>query len=149
MRGLNFKHRVHLVMLTAAMLLRRLTAIRDHSSGMKLLQKKAFVKRLLQSSAVGDVPTWPPYFLRSILPLLPYLPVSYFQQLTAQQVRSHKNDDNGSKSMCEILFAVYQDHRVVYLCTFQKFSVIDSWTAFNCFNTVSPESAQSSSGVAW
>ncbi|TNM91167.1 hypothetical protein fugu_003456 [Takifugu bimaculatus] len=63
-----------------------LTAIRDHSSGMKLLQKKAFVKRLLQSSAVGDVPTWPPYFLTSILPLLPHLPVSHFQQLTSQQL---------------------------------------------------------------
>uniref|UniRef100_A0A3Q2VYF0 Stereocilin n=1 Tax=Haplochromis burtoni TaxID=8153 RepID=A0A3Q2VYF0_HAPBU len=62
-----------------------LTAIRDHSSGMKSLQKKAFVKRLLQSSVVGDVPTWPPYFLSSILPLLPYLPVSHFQQLTSQQ----------------------------------------------------------------
>lgn len=64
----------------------RLTAIRDHSSGMKSPQKKAFVKRLLQSSVVGDVPTWPPYFLTSILPLLPYLPVSHFQQLTSQQV---------------------------------------------------------------
>ncbi|XP_070688298.1 stereocilin [Pempheris klunzingeri] len=63
-----------------------LTAIRDHSSGMKSLQKKAFVKRLLQSTAVGDVPTWPPYFLSSILPLLPYLPVSHFQQLTSQQL---------------------------------------------------------------
>ncbi|XP_008292192.1 stereocilin [Stegastes partitus] len=63
-----------------------LTAIRDHSSGMKSPQKKAFVKRLLQSSVVGDVPTWPPYFLSSILPLLPYLPVSHFQQLTSQQL---------------------------------------------------------------
>uniref|UniRef100_A0A3B4YMY7 Stereocilin-like n=1 Tax=Seriola lalandi dorsalis TaxID=1841481 RepID=A0A3B4YMY7_SERLL len=63
-----------------------LTAIRDHSSGMKSLQKKAFVKRLLQSSVVGDVPTWPPYFLSSILPLLPYLPVGCFQQLTSQQL---------------------------------------------------------------
>ncbi|XP_023809268.1 stereocilin [Oryzias latipes] len=63
-----------------------LTAIRDHSSEMKLPQKKAFVKRLLQSQAVGDVPTWPPYFLSSILPLLPYLPVSHFQQLTPQQL---------------------------------------------------------------
>nr|XP_040056537.1 stereocilin isoform X1 [Gasterosteus aculeatus aculeatus] len=63
-----------------------LTAIRDHSSEMKSLQKKAFVKRLLQSSVVGDVPSWPPYFLSSILPLLPYLPVSHFQQLTSQQL---------------------------------------------------------------
>lgn len=72
----------------------RLTAIRDHSSGMKLLQKKAFVNRLLQSSVVGDVSTWPPYFLSSILPLLPYLPVSTFQQLTSQQVRGHLTNDN-------------------------------------------------------
>uniref|UniRef100_A0A8C7ZBW8 Stereocilin LRR domain-containing protein n=1 Tax=Oryzias sinensis TaxID=183150 RepID=A0A8C7ZBW8_9TELE len=72
--------------LTATALSGRLTAIRDHSSEMKLPQKKAFVKRLLQSQAVGDVPTWPPYFLSSILPLLPYLPVSHFQQLTPQQV---------------------------------------------------------------
>ncbi|XP_040896046.1 stereocilin-like [Toxotes jaculatrix] len=63
-----------------------LTAIRDRSSGMKSLQKKAFVKRLLQSSVVGDVPTWPPYFLSSIVPLLPYLPVSHFKQLTSQQL---------------------------------------------------------------
>ncbi|XP_023251500.1 stereocilin-like [Seriola lalandi dorsalis] len=58
-----------------------LTAIRDHSSGMKSLQKKAFVKRLLQSSVVGDVPTWPPYFLSSILPLLPYLPLAPLVEL--------------------------------------------------------------------
>ncbi|KAM4597444.1 stereocilin [Fundulus diaphanus] len=63
-----------------------LTAIRDHSSEMKSLQKKAFMKRMLQSNAVGDVPTWPPYFLSSILPLLPYLPVHHFQQLTSQQL---------------------------------------------------------------
>nr|XP_020462051.1 stereocilin-like [Monopterus albus] len=63
-----------------------LTAIRDHSSEMKSLQKKAFVKRLLQSSVVGEVPTWPSYFLSSILPLLPYLPVGHFQQLTSQQL---------------------------------------------------------------
>lgn len=72
--------------LTASALSGRLTAIRDHSSEMKLPQKKAFMKRLLQSQAVGDVPTWPPYFLSSILPLLPYLPVNHFQQLTPQQV---------------------------------------------------------------
>ncbi|XP_056135330.1 stereocilin [Lampris incognitus] len=64
-----------------------LLAIRDHSSEMKSPQKQAFVKRLLQSSVVGDVPTWPPYFLSSILPLLPYLPVSHFQQLTSHQLR--------------------------------------------------------------
>ncbi|KAI4889523.1 hypothetical protein NFI96_010725 [Prochilodus magdalenae] len=63
-----------------------LMAIRDHSSEMKSPQKQAFAKRLLQSSVVGDVPSWPPYFLTSILPLLPHLPVSHFQQLTSQQL---------------------------------------------------------------
>ncbi|XP_062327767.1 stereocilin [Osmerus eperlanus] len=63
-----------------------LMAIRDNSSQMKSLQKQAFVKRLLQSSMVGDVPSWPPYFLRSILPLLPHLPLSHFRQLTSQQL---------------------------------------------------------------
>lgn len=64
----------------------RLMAISDHSSEMKSPQKQAFVKRLLQSNVAGDVPSWPPYFLSSILPLLPHLPVSYFQQLTSEQV---------------------------------------------------------------
>ncbi|XP_051569611.1 stereocilin-like [Myxocyprinus asiaticus] len=63
-----------------------LMAISDHSSEMKSPQKQAFVKRLLQSSLAGDVPSWPPYFLSSILPLLPHLPVSHFQQLTSQQL---------------------------------------------------------------
>lgn len=64
-----------------------LLAIRDHSSEMRSQQKKAFMKRLLQSSVLGDVPTWPPFFLSSIVPLLPFLPVSHFLQLTPQQVR--------------------------------------------------------------
>ncbi|XP_034143258.1 stereocilin [Esox lucius] len=63
-----------------------LMAIRDHSAEMKSPQKQAFVKRLLQSSVVGDVPSWPPYFLNSILPLLPHLPVRHFQQLTSDQL---------------------------------------------------------------
>ncbi|XP_072321516.1 stereocilin [Eucyclogobius newberryi] len=63
-----------------------LAAIRDQSSGMRSLQKKAFVNRILQSSVVGDVQTWPPYFLASILPFLPYLPVTHFQRLTSQQL---------------------------------------------------------------
>ena len=78
----------------AFLLLLRLTAIRDYSFGMKLLQKKAFVKTLLQSTSVGNVSAWPPYFLTSILPLLPYLPVSHFQQLTSQQVRPHVKYSN-------------------------------------------------------
>ncbi|XP_039628988.1 stereocilin [Polypterus senegalus] len=63
-----------------------LTAIRDHSSEMKPLQKRAFVKRLLQSNVLGQVPLWPPYFLRSLQPLLPHLPLCHFQQLTAEQL---------------------------------------------------------------
>ncbi|XP_027017151.2 stereocilin [Tachysurus fulvidraco] len=63
-----------------------LMAIRDHSSEMKSPQKQAFAKRLLQSNAVGDVSSWPPYFLTSVLPLLPHLPISHFQQLTSQQL---------------------------------------------------------------
>ncbi|KAJ7986178.1 hypothetical protein DPEC_G00348080 [Dallia pectoralis] len=63
-----------------------LTAIRDHSAEIKSPQKQAFVKRLLQSSVVGDVPSWPPYFINSILPLLPHLPVRHFQQLTPDQL---------------------------------------------------------------
>ncbi|XP_077569515.1 stereocilin [Stigmatopora nigra] len=63
-----------------------LAAIRNHSSEMKSPQKKAFMKRLLLSSELGDVATWPIYFLSSILPLLPYLPVRHFQQLTSQQL---------------------------------------------------------------
>ncbi|KAK9971373.1 hypothetical protein ABG768_024743 [Culter alburnus] len=63
-----------------------LMAIRDHSSEIKSPQKQAFVKRLLQSSEAGDVPSWPPLFLSSILPLLPHLPVSHFQLLTSQQL---------------------------------------------------------------
>ncbi|XP_061102858.1 stereocilin [Conger conger] len=63
-----------------------LMAIRDHSSGMKSQQKQAFVKRLLQSQVLGEVPSWPPYFLSSILPLLPHLPICHFQQLTSPQL---------------------------------------------------------------
>uniref|UniRef100_A0A3B3T1I3 Stereocilin n=1 Tax=Paramormyrops kingsleyae TaxID=1676925 RepID=A0A3B3T1I3_9TELE len=65
-----------------------LMAIRDHSSEMKSPQKRAFVKRLLQTKVVEEVPSWPAYFLSSILPLLPYVPVCYFQRLTVQQVSS-------------------------------------------------------------
>ncbi|XP_023669689.1 stereocilin isoform X3 [Paramormyrops kingsleyae] len=63
-----------------------LMAIRDHSSEMKSPQKRAFVKRLLQTKVVEEVPSWPAYFLSSILPLLPYVPVCYFQRLTVQQL---------------------------------------------------------------
>ncbi|MBN3308953.1 STRC protein, partial [Amia calva] len=63
-----------------------LTAIRVHSPEMKSPQKRAFVKRLLQSNVFGEVSSWPPYFLSSILPLLPHLPLCHFQQLTTQQL---------------------------------------------------------------
>uniref|UniRef100_A0A3P8ZWY8 Stereocilin LRR domain-containing protein n=1 Tax=Esox lucius TaxID=8010 RepID=A0A3P8ZWY8_ESOLU len=75
------------MVITGSVLCDRLMAIRDHSAEMKSPQKQAFVKRLLQSSVVGDVPSWPPYFLNSILPLLPHLPVRHFQQLTSDQVK--------------------------------------------------------------
>uniref|UniRef100_A0A4W3HQF2 Stereocilin LRR domain-containing protein n=1 Tax=Callorhinchus milii TaxID=7868 RepID=A0A4W3HQF2_CALMI len=65
-----------------------LAAIRDHSSEMKPTQKKAFAKRLLNVNTFGDVSSWPPYFLSSVQPLLSYLPLCHFQQLTAQQVRN-------------------------------------------------------------
>ncbi|KTG07483.1 hypothetical protein cypCar_00006474 [Cyprinus carpio] len=76
-----------------------LLAISDHSSEMKSPQKQAFIKRLLQSSVAGDVPSWPPHFLSAILPLLPHLPVSQFQQLTSQQVSSNavQNDSADRK----------------------------------------------------
>eukprot|EP00062_Callorhinchus_milii_P002566 gi/632939193/ref/XP_007908121.1/ PREDICTED: stereocilin [Callorhinchus milii] len=63
-----------------------LAAIRDHSSEMKPTQKKAFAKRLLNVNTFGDVSSWPPYFLSSVQPLLSYLPLCHFQQLTAQQL---------------------------------------------------------------
>ena len=46
-------------------------AIRDQGAALRPDQKQAFVKQLLQSSLLGEVPAWPPYFLRSLLPLLP------------------------------------------------------------------------------
>uniref|UniRef100_A0A3B3T1A3 Stereocilin n=1 Tax=Paramormyrops kingsleyae TaxID=1676925 RepID=A0A3B3T1A3_9TELE len=71
---------------TSLMVNDSLMAIRDHSSEMKSPQKRAFVKRLLQTKVVEEVPSWPAYFLSSILPLLPYVPVCYFQRLTVQQL---------------------------------------------------------------
>ncbi|XP_048886623.1 stereocilin isoform X2 [Brienomyrus brachyistius] len=75
-----------------------LMAIRDHSSEMKSPQKRAFVKRLLQTKVVEEVPSWPAYFLSSILPLLPYVPVCYFQRLTVQQL-SPLVEDLGNSSL--------------------------------------------------
>ncbi|XP_067871305.1 stereocilin [Heterodontus francisci] len=65
-----------------------LEAIRDHSSNMKPSQKKAFARRLINGNTFGDVESWPPYFLKSVQPLLPYLPICHFQQLTAEQLIS-------------------------------------------------------------
>ncbi|XP_069077544.1 stereocilin [Pleurodeles waltl] len=65
-----------------------LAAIKSHSSEMKFMQKRAFVKRLLVANTFGDVPSWPNYFLRAIQPLLPHLPLCHFMQLSPQQIRS-------------------------------------------------------------
>uniref|UniRef100_UPI00398E58F9 putative stereocilin-like protein n=1 Tax=Pristiophorus japonicus TaxID=55135 RepID=UPI00398E58F9 len=79
-----------------------LAAIRDHSSSMKPSQKKAFARRLLNGQAFGDVESWPPYFLRSVQPLLPYLPIGHFQQLTAKQLVSAINlFGNSSLDPCQ------------------------------------------------
>ncbi|KAM4749018.1 stereocilin [Rhinophrynus dorsalis] len=64
-----------------------LDAIRIHSPDMKLMQKRAFAKRLLQANLYGDITSWPPYFLRSVEPLLPYLPLSHFVQLNQEQIK--------------------------------------------------------------
>ncbi|XP_041441517.1 stereocilin [Xenopus laevis] len=63
-----------------------LDAIRYYSPDMKLTQKRAFAKRLMQANMFGDISSWPPYFLRSIQALLPYLPFCHFVQLTPDQV---------------------------------------------------------------
>uniref|UniRef100_A0A5S6L4X6 Calmodulin-like protein 4 n=1 Tax=Xenopus tropicalis TaxID=8364 RepID=A0A5S6L4X6_XENTR len=65
----------------------RLDAIRIYSPDMKLAQKRAFAKRLMQANMFGDISSWPPYFLRSIQPLLPYLPFCHFVQLTPDQIK--------------------------------------------------------------
>ncbi|XP_077327423.1 stereocilin [Lithobates pipiens] len=64
-----------------------LEAIRIHSPDMKIAQKRAFVKRLLQAKTIGDIPSWPPNFLTSIQPLLPYMPFCHFIQLSADQIK--------------------------------------------------------------
>ncbi|CAM4612978.1 unnamed protein product, partial [Lepidochelys olivacea] len=64
-----------------------LAALGTHSAHMKLVQKSAFAKLLLQVQLPGDVPTWRPGFLRAILPLLPRLPLRRFVQLTPQQIQ--------------------------------------------------------------
>ncbi|XP_034640804.1 stereocilin [Trachemys scripta elegans] len=64
-----------------------LAALQRHSAHMKLVQKSAFAKLLLQAQLLGDVPTWRPGFLRTIQPLLPHLPLRRFVQLTPQQIQ--------------------------------------------------------------
>ncbi|XP_063302363.1 stereocilin [Pelobates fuscus] len=64
-----------------------LDAIRIHSPDMKITQKRAFARRLLQVDLFGDIPLWPPYFLRSIQPILPYLPICHFVKLTPEQIK--------------------------------------------------------------
>ncbi|XP_038640404.1 stereocilin-like isoform X2 [Scyliorhinus canicula] len=65
-----------------------LAAIRDHSSDMRANQKRAFARRLLNTNTFGHVDSWPPHFLKSIQPLLPFLPISHFQQLNPEQLIS-------------------------------------------------------------
>ncbi|KAM9311902.1 stereocilin [Gastrophryne carolinensis] len=64
-----------------------LEAIRIHSPDMKINQKRAFAKRLLHGNMYGDISTWPLHFLRSIQPLLPYLPFCHFTQLSSDQIK--------------------------------------------------------------
>ncbi|XP_075711369.1 stereocilin [Rhinoderma darwinii] len=64
-----------------------LDAIKVHSQEMKIAQKRAFAKHFLHSDMFGDVPSWPPHFLRSIQPLLPYLPFCHFVQLSSDQIK--------------------------------------------------------------
>uniref|UniRef100_A0A8C8EZE9 Stereocilin LRR domain-containing protein n=1 Tax=Oncorhynchus tshawytscha TaxID=74940 RepID=A0A8C8EZE9_ONCTS len=106
------------IVLTGSVLYHRLMAIRDHSTEMKSPQKQAFVKRLLQSSVVGDVPSWPPYFLSSILPLLPHLPVSQFQQLTSDQRLSQYPVSLGFPHLdykCNAVYQIQFIHPIIYL----------------------------------
>uniref|UniRef100_A0A663MPA8 Stereocilin LRR domain-containing protein n=1 Tax=Athene cunicularia TaxID=194338 RepID=A0A663MPA8_ATHCN len=65
---------------------RSLAALRTHSARLVPGQKAAFARRLLQAPSLGAVPTWPLGFLRTVLPLLPHLPLPCFLQLTPQQV---------------------------------------------------------------
>ncbi|XP_069758333.1 stereocilin [Narcine bancroftii] len=67
-----------------------LAAIQDHSPQMKVSQKKAFARRLVQGNTFGQVGTWSSDFLASVQTLLPYLPTSHFQHLTTQQLASVK-----------------------------------------------------------
>ncbi|KAG8575442.1 hypothetical protein GDO81_009555 [Engystomops pustulosus] len=64
-----------------------LDAIKVHSQEMKVPQKRAFAKHFLHADMFGDVPSWPPHFLRSIQPLLPYLPYCHFLQLSSDQIK--------------------------------------------------------------
>ncbi|XP_056428061.1 stereocilin isoform X2 [Hyla sarda] len=64
-----------------------LDAIKIHSQEMKVTQKRAFAKHFLQADIFGEVPSWPPHFLRSIQPLLPFLPYCHFVQLSSDQIK--------------------------------------------------------------
>ncbi|XP_069814747.1 stereocilin [Dendropsophus ebraccatus] len=64
-----------------------LDAIKIHSQDMKVAQKRAFAKHFLQADIFGEVRSWPPHFLRSIQPLLPYLPFCHFVQLSSDQIK--------------------------------------------------------------
>ncbi|XP_040271283.1 stereocilin [Bufo bufo] len=64
-----------------------LDAIKIHSQEMKVAQKRVFAKHFLQADMFGDVPSWPPHFLLSTQPLLPYLPFCHFVQLSSDQIK--------------------------------------------------------------
>lgn len=53
---------------------------------MKPEQKEALAKRLLAPELFGEVPDWPQELLWAVLPLLPYLPLENFLQLSPHQV---------------------------------------------------------------
>ncbi|XP_048473014.1 stereocilin [Rhincodon typus] len=66
----------------------RLATLRKRSSDMTDQQKRAFARRLLNSTRFGEVSSWSPGFLNSVQHLLPFLPIGHFQQLTPEQLLS-------------------------------------------------------------
>ncbi|XP_048376485.2 stereocilin [Stegostoma tigrinum] len=75
-----------------------LATLRKCSSDMTDQQKRAFARRLLNSTRFGEVSSWSPGFLNSVQHLLPFLPIGHFQQLTPEQLLSMP-DGFGSSSL--------------------------------------------------
>ncbi|XP_042327425.1 stereocilin isoform X3 [Sceloporus undulatus] len=65
-----------------------LAIISSQSARMTPAQKRALVRRLLQTRQLGDIPSWPSEFLHTVGPLLPHLPLHHFLQLTPQQIQA-------------------------------------------------------------